>query len=80
MALSQEELDKLVLVLNTKVPFMVGFNRRFSSFSAEIKEMVSKRVNPLIINYRMNAGYIPPEVWVHTEEGGKEHRRSLPYL
>jgi len=71
MALSQEELDKLVLVLNKqKIPFMVGFNRRFSSFSAEIKKMVSKRVNPLIINYRMNAGYIPPEVWVHTEEGG----------
>ena len=71
MALNQEELDKLILVLNKqKVPFMVGFNRRFSSFSAEIKEMVSKRVNPLIINYRVNAGYIPPEVWVHTEEGG----------
>ncbi len=71
MALNQEELKKLCQILEeTKVPFMVGFNRRFSSYAGKIKEIIKNRVNPMIINYRMNAGYIPKEHWVHLEEGG----------
>jgi len=71
MALNQEELDNLIMALKEyKTPFIVGFNRRFSPLSLDIKGIILKRINPLIINYRMNAGYIPPEVWVHTEEGG----------
>ncbi|MCL5771864.1 MAG: bi-domain-containing oxidoreductase [Actinobacteria bacterium] len=71
MALSQQELDNLIIALKEyNTPFMVGFNRRFSPLSLAAKEITLKRINPLIINYRMNAGYIPPEVWVHTEEGG----------
>jgi predicted dehydrogenase/threonine dehydrogenase-like Zn-dependent dehydrogenase len=50
--------------------FMVGFNRRFSPFIRKAKELTSSRINPMIINYRMNAGYIPLTHWVHTEEGG----------
>ena len=71
MALNFEELEKLYKALKEfQVPFMVGFNRRFAPLSIKINNLTSKRLNPLIINYRMNAGYIPPEVWVHTEEGG----------
>lgn len=71
MALNEEELDRLVKILKkTKVPFTIGFNRRFSPFAVRIKEIVSKRVNPMIISYRMNAGYIPKEHWVHSIEGG----------
>jgi predicted dehydrogenase len=71
MALNQEELDKLVKVLEeTQVPFTVGFNRRFSPCAVRAKEIISQRQNPLIINYRVNAGYIPLDHWVHTEEGG----------
>lgn len=49
---------------------MVGFNRRFSKYAREVKKHVQKRINPLFIHYRMNAGYIPLDHWVHTEEGG----------
>ena len=49
---------------------MTGFNRRFSRFARRIKEIVTGRTNPMIINYRMNAGYIPLDHWVHSEEGG----------
>ena len=49
---------------------MVGFNRRFSKYAQEVKKHVQKRINPLFIHYRMNAGYIPLNHWVHTEEGG----------
>jgi predicted dehydrogenase/threonine dehydrogenase-like Zn-dependent dehydrogenase len=71
MALNKEELDKLVgAIEKNKVLFMVGFNRRFSPYAVKIKEVTSNRVNPMIINYRMNAGFIPKDHWVHTEEGG----------
>ena len=71
MALNEEELDELTKVLEeTKVPFMVGFNRRFSPYAKRAKEVVKDRLNPMIINYRMNAGFIPKEHWVHTQEGG----------
>lgn len=49
---------------------MVGFNRRFSMYAREIKKHVSQRVGPLLIQYRMNAGYLPPDHWVH-EHGGR---------
>ncbi len=71
MALNQEELDELVTVLQeTQVPFTVGFNRRFSPCAVRAKEVILKRQNPIIVNYRVNAGYIPLDHWVHTEEGG----------
>lgn len=49
---------------------MTGFNRRFSPAIAQVREILKNRTTPLIVNYRMNAGYIPPEHWVHSEEGG----------
>lgn len=70
MAVNKDQLYELVKVLEeTKIPFTVGFNRRFSPFVARVKNIVNDRTNPMIVNYRMNAGYIPLEHWVHTEEG-----------
>lgn len=71
MALNRKQLDKLVAVINeTKKPFMVGFNRRFSKYAREVKKHISHRINPMVINYQMNAGYIPLDNWVYSEEGG----------
>ena len=71
MALNQKELDELVGVLReTKVPFIVGFNRRFSPAARRVKEILEGRQNPIMILYRMNAGYLPPEHWTQTAEGG----------
>jgi predicted dehydrogenase/threonine dehydrogenase-like Zn-dependent dehydrogenase len=70
MAVNMTELDELTKTLDeTKKPIMVGFNRRFSRYAVEVKKHVSKRTNPMIINYQMNAGYIPLDNWIHTEEG-----------
>ena len=71
MATNNEYLDELVKVIReTKLPYMVGFNRRFSPFIKEIRNKIQERTNPVIISYRMNAGYIPPDSWVH-EDGGR---------
>ena len=54
----------------SKPVLLTGFNRRFSAYQTRIKALVDHRTNPLIINYQMNAGYIPLDHWVHTNEGG----------
>lgn len=74
LAVTQEELSQIKdLYTLSKKPLpilLVGFNRRFSPYARKIKEFTEKRGNPMVINYRMNAGFIPKTHWVHTEEGG----------
>ena len=43
---------------------MVGFNRRFAPMIQTIKKTFSSS-NPIAINYRINAGVIPADHWVH---------------
>ena len=73
LVVNQQQLEKLEQFFdssgNTPV-LMVGFNRRFSKYAHEIKKHTDKRVNPLFIHYRMNAGYIPLEHWMY-EDGGR---------
>jgi len=49
---------------------MTGFNRRFSKYLQAIDKQTTKRINPLFVHYRMNAGYIPLDHWTH-EHGGR---------
>jgi predicted dehydrogenase/threonine dehydrogenase-like Zn-dependent dehydrogenase len=49
---------------------LTGFNRRFSPHARRLRELTRSRSNPLILNYRMNAGHIPLDSWVHGPEGG----------
>jgi predicted dehydrogenase/threonine dehydrogenase-like Zn-dependent dehydrogenase len=69
---TREELVKIeALTQKEGSPLlMVGFNRRFSVYAQEIKKHITGRVNPLFVHYRMNAGYIPLDHWVH-EDGGR---------
>lgn len=74
LATNLEELEKIQEFYksnaNVKPVLFTGFNRRFSPYTQEILQHTNKRVNPMIINYRMNAGYIPSDHWVH-ENGGR---------
>lgn len=49
---------------------MVGYNRRFSPHASKIREYMGDRSDPMVINYRVNAGFIPRDHWVHSEEEG----------
>lgn len=71
MALTMEEMERVMDAAGkTGVPFMVGFNRRFSKCAVETKKAIQNRQNPMILSYRMNAGFIPRESWIQSEEGG----------
>ena len=65
------QLDRLVAYLksNKNAPFCVDYNRTFSPLVQKIKRVVQKRNSPLVINYRMNAGFIPKDHWVQTDVG-----------
>ena len=54
----------------SKPLLLTGFNRRFSPYARAIEARVAGRSNPMILNYRMNAGHIPLDHWVHGPEGG----------
>ena len=59
LATSFEELEliKNEIETHSSQMLMVGYNRRFSPFIKEIKNHCKERMNPMIIQYRMNAGY-----------------------
>ena len=48
---------------------MVGFNRRFSKHAQEVKRLLNGRTAPAFIRYRMNAGFVPADAWVHGDGG-----------
>jgi len=74
LATTQKDCDEIrsfYTKSNGKKPLlMVGFNRRFSPYAKQIKEVSNQRINPLFIHYRMNAGYVPLDHWIH-ENGGR---------
>ena len=73
LALSWAQLDEVVQTysaLPDKPLLMVGFNRRFSPAVQRLRKELEERRSPLIINYRINGGYIPLDHWVQGKEGG----------
>jgi predicted dehydrogenase len=77
LALTEGEIDKLDRLVNELYSsplgcpvVFVGFNRRYSPYAVRLRELVAKRSRPIQLSYRMNAGYVPPEHWVHGVEGG----------
>jgi predicted dehydrogenase/threonine dehydrogenase-like Zn-dependent dehydrogenase len=78
LCIKQEELKRIQDFYSSRLSnqdvkppiLMVGFNRRFSKYSQEAKRHTNNRKNPLLMHYRVNAGYVPLDHWVHGEEGG----------
>jgi predicted dehydrogenase len=74
LALSHEELDAIARArAGARGDVMVGFNRRFAPLVAKIEEHFAGRASPLVMVYRVNAGFLPREHWVHdpVEGGGR---------
>lgn len=52
-------------------PFlMVGFNRRFAPTTRFVQQHLRGGTGPLVAHCRCNAGYIPPDSWVHDPKQG----------
>lgn len=84
LALEEDELTALEDFFGDasgpKPILLTGFNRRFSPHAQRIAAHLATRSNPVIINYRMNAGYIPLDHWVHGHEGGGRNRGEACHI
>lgn len=76
LALTAAELNEIEAFYETYAGtspppvLMTGFNRRFAPLMQPVQQAAAQRRHPLLINYRMNAGYLPLDHWVHGPEGG----------
>lgn len=73
LCITTEELNRLT----KEVPpflqnqmFLIGFNRRYSSLSQQLKAFLSGRTAPLQVNVRVNAGFLPSTHWTNNPEIG----------
>jgi predicted dehydrogenase/threonine dehydrogenase-like Zn-dependent dehydrogenase len=71
LALNKEELNSILDVFQRhNKTVTVGFNRRFAPLAQKMKSLLGKTDTPINIVATMNAGAIPPSVWVHDMEVG----------
>ena len=65
LCLTRDELRTVELALEKSRDrqLMVGFNRRFAPFCVKVAETLRDRREPLLVHYRVNAGFIPPDHW-----------------
>ncbi len=49
---------------------MAGFNRRFAPMAQKLYSFINQRTEPLVANYRVNAGYLPETHWLHDPDIG----------
>lgn len=72
LAISQDELEKVIETYSSleNPALLVGFNRRFADVSVHAKEVFKKVGEPLVMNFRVNAGFIPKDHWTQTSAGG----------
>lgn len=73
LCISIAELDKIkkVLVESTANLIMVGHNRRYSPHTLQARKWLSGRKTPLVMQMRINSGYISHAHWVHSEAEGR---------
>lgn len=67
LGLNTAELEPLAQVLQQPdaPKLMVGFNRRFAPLAVQLKQFLAGSAEPIAMHYRINAGYIPAQHWVH---------------
>lgn len=66
LALDADQLGQVARALeDSSCVLHVGFNRRFAAHTQELIDFFQGRREPLAIDYRVNAGRIPIDHWVH---------------
>ncbi len=67
LCIYESELDEIESAYAYETIVQVGFNRRFSPMIQEMKKHID---GAIAINYRVNAGVIPKDVWIQDREIG----------
>lgn len=65
------EIEAFFASAGSSAPVLLtGFNRRFSPTARALRERLASAANPALLVYRVNAGHLPQDHWVHGPEGG----------
>jgi len=67
LAIYEDELEEINRAYSGESIIQVGFNRRFSPMVKKMKQNLNGKV---AINYRINAGVIPKDVWIQDRDIG----------
>jgi predicted dehydrogenase len=67
LCIYEEELEAINKAYSGESIVQVGFNRRFSPMVEQMKSHLSGQIS---VNYRVNAGVIPKNVWIQDREIG----------
>ena len=76
LCISEQELEQIVGVyrrarFSTSKPLlMVGYNRRFAPLAKRLREFFESTQEPLMMHYRINAGFLPSTHWTQLKEEG----------
>ena len=72
LAITREQLNEMAAYLQEgdHPVLTVGFNRRFAPLARPLKVLAEQRNEPLVATYRVNAGYLPPDHWLHDPAQG----------
>lgn len=64
LCVTREELEQTKrLQAESKMPIVVGFNRRYAPLVLEMKRRMAEMDGPFVLNYRVNAGFVPSSRW-----------------
>jgi len=71
LCIREEDVGPLLEAMRrTEQCVFVGYNRRFSPMGVRMREVFAGRKRPIVLHYRVNAGFVPPESWVVNPEIG----------
>jgi predicted dehydrogenase/threonine dehydrogenase-like Zn-dependent dehydrogenase len=64
LCINRGEFDEIKkLHAESKMPIVVGFNRRYAPLILKVKERMGKLDGPFVIDYRVNAGFVAATRW-----------------
>jgi polar amino acid transport system substrate-binding protein len=76
LAVTYQQLNEVRCAVQAEIeqgyaPFvMVGFNRRFAPLTRELCHFFAGRKEPMMVQVRINAGYLPLHHWTQRKEDG----------
>lgn len=70
LCLTHEELERIAASYDGSRMLMVGYNRRFAPMIGAVRDALRGVREPLMLTYRVNAGFIPANHWTHDPEQG----------
>lgn len=65
------ELRSLASQASSLPVLFVGHNRRFSPHTVQMQKWLAGRQSPLVMQMRVNTGFIPATHWVHSDDEGR---------